>query len=703
MSSSEGAEASPEACTAAVANECGSGGQALVLSVKQFDDLCSLSMEGKLKEVEDYTSEMNSGPTRVGPNTFCLDAKLQRPSPFVLAAQYGHKGVVDYFLTQFGGMIDIDHAASIVSLTTKKKVHCATALWAASTGGHLDIVTMLVERGALVNKPTLTQSTPLRGASFHGHLTVMKYLLDNGAEINTPNCIGQSPLCIAAMRGQQKAVEYLVNNGANVNQTTINGYSVMHLAATKGRVDIVRYLLSIGLSPLFSESAPFLEEYIPCPLFLAASTGQRKMVEELVARDDCPPSCRSDAFLLLGATRCEISSRGLTMTSREMWERGLAIRDTCNLTPQYLPAIDNYGGRTEIQSLKDLHSMMADLGFTRHESYFQCLIIRERCMGYADQGLVYFLIRRGGWFCQQGHYVEAEMLWSRAMDMEVKACETEISHSRFGHSEGLQRDLEKDISQYALGIFTMVQNKHRPDFKRYVEFGFKELEILEVLQSQSSDIVPIDFQVILGIILYIFMSWIHFDVEVNKGEDVAEGCLCSRECEELGSRLIQKYLYSIRGSTLLIYALSNFTILEDDEDIIDKYSNLSVLIEAMLQWGADEAINTPDSEGTRPLHAAVALGNDSEDTDVEELVSPLIAGGAHVDAVGQDGCTAFELCTNDVVRTVLQSCGPLPLFCQSAVKVVSEGLPYGDIGLPSHVVTVIRLHDEAFILQQRQV
>lgn len=670
----------------------------LSLTRENFNILCSHSISGKLEEIEQCLSEVvNSSGAHIGPETFCLDPKLQRPSPLVLAAQYGHKNVVEYFLNRFGDVVDINHAASIVSLTTKKKVHCATSLWAASTGGYLDIVRLLVERGAEVNKPTLTQSTPLRGASFHGHLEVMKYLLAHGAEINTPNCIGQSPLCIAAMRGQLDAVEYLVENGANVNQTTINGYSVMHLAATKGRVDIVRYLLKKGLSPLFSEADPAREEYIPCPLFLAASTGQRKMVEELVTHQDCPPSCKSDAFLLLGATRCEISSRGLTMSSREMWERGLAIREEYELTPEYLPPIESYGGRTEMKSLKDLHGMMAEGDFPRYEAYFQCLIIRERCMGYADQGLVYFLIRRGMLFCKKYQFVEAEMLWLRAMDMEVKACETEISHSRYGHSEGLQRDLEKDLSQYALGVFLMVQNEYRPNFKRYVDFGFKELEILDVLQRQSSDVFPIDTQMILGVMLYIFLSWIRFDVTVEKGKNVAEGRLCSKECEELGSKFVAKYLNSVPGTTLLHYALTNFTVLEEEEAIYDKYSNLVPLIEAMLQWGADEALDTMDSEGARPLHTAVELANELDDAGIVELVSPLIAGGAHLDAVNTEGQTALQLCTNEVVRVLLHSCGPLSLFCQSAARVVAEGLPYGDIGLPSHVVAMLRLHDRSYV------
>ena len=666
----------------------------LILSEEEFDAVCELSEEGKAEELSDYVDKVLSSRrsvSAVGPNTFCRDPSLQKPAPLVVAAQYGKKTVVEYFCERHGRLIDVNQSATIVSLTTKKKVHCATALWAASTGGHLEIVEYLVAHGANVNKPTLTQSTPLRGASFHGHLKVMKYLLDQGADINTPNCIGQSPLCIAAMRGQLEAVQYLVSKGADIHQKTINGYSVIHLAATKGRVDIVKFLLSSGISPLFLEAKPFSEDYIPCPLFLAASTGQRRMVEELLGHPECPVACKSDALLLLGATRCEISMRGLTMTSKEMWTKGLQIREENDLPVQFLLPNEHYGSRLEMKNLEDLHNLARQPNFTRYEAYFQSLIIRERCMGYGDQGLIYFLIRRGLWFVNHSHYKDAEMLWFRAMDMEVRVCEIEIGHARFGHSEGLQRDLEKDLSQYACGIWHMVHDNYPPKFSRYIEFGFKELEILQCLKEKSETAPFIDTEAILGILLYIFASWVYYDNEVNKDEHLEES-VCSPECNELGRTFVGKYLH-VNNTSLLHLALSNFPILEEEETIYDKHPDLRTLITALLQWGADEVLNQPDAKGCRPIHLAIDQANTNEDNGIQELVSPLIMAGAHVDAVNRQGETAHFLCTNDLVRVVLFSNGPLPLYCQAANRIVAENVPYVNIGLPPHIVRHISLHD----------
>ncbi len=677
------------------------------LSDKEYDEICDFSMRGFLASIiETMDRIVTERHCKVGPNTFFRDPIQQKPAPLVLSAQYGHKTVVDYFIKRYGSVIDINHPATIISLTTHKKVHCATPLWAASTGGHLEIVQALITHGAEVNKATLTQSTPLRGASFHGHLDVMDHLLQNGAMIDTPNCIGQSPLCIAAMRGKLDAVMFLIEKGANKDQATINGYTIMHLSATKGRVDVVNYLLSIGLSPMFGEARPSSTGYIACPLFLAASTGQRKMVEIMVEHQDCPPSCRADALLLLGSTRCEISSRGLTFGSQDLWEQGLRIRSQHNIKVDFLPPNENYGNRHEMRDIHDLNELTSIPNFARFDAYYQSLMIRERCMGFGDQGLIYFLIRRGAIFCSRQHkYREAELLWFRAMEQEVEVCEMEISHDRYGHSEGLQKDLEKDLSQYAAGIHLMVHNEYGPDFKRYVEFGFKELEILEYLKKKSENALFIDLQTLLGILLYIFMSWIHYDTEVCNRREVAEGNLCSFECDHLGRQLVDKYLMAIPGSSLLHYALTNFFVGEDQEIndsiyIYDKYPDISKIIEALVHWGAYKVIDWPNDGGLRPIHVAIETSNVTVDGDVQELASLLVSNGAHLDAVCRMGTSVYERCTSDTVRTMLRSAGPLSLACLAAQCIVKEGLPYANIGLPSYITKMVKLHDKDSCVQQ---
>ena len=588
-------------------NEC-------VLTPSEFEEICKLSKDGRTEELSRFVSKiLGSRNCRVGAKTFCPDPRLRQPAPFVLAAQYGRKDVVEYFLKYFGGIFDINHSATIVSLTTNKKVHCVAALWATCTGGHLEIVKVLITHGANVNQLTLTRSTPFRGAAFHGNIEIMEVLLSNGAEIDTPNMLGQSPLCTAAMRGHLEALKYLISKGANLHQKTTHGYSILHLSAAKGKVEIVKYLLSIGMSPMFLEANPLDEEYVPCPLFLAASAGQKGVVDELILQPNCPLSCQVDALLLLGASKFQI--RGFTAESRDMWIKALTLKEKYK-TP-LLPPIDSYGNRIEMRSLEAFHRLSS----IPNEAYFQSLIIRERCMGYGDQGLIYFLVRRGRWFCKRGDYREAELLWYRAMDMEVKACEVEIRLSKYAPSEPLQKDLEQDLAQYSNGIWKMVQAGYMPNFARYLEFGLKALEISELMQTKSEDGWIIDLQVLLGIMLFIFTSRLHYT------SDDTGSVRRSEQCEELGSRFVTKYLYAVSGSTLLHHALTCFTALQSDGVIDEEPTNLIPLIRAILRWGANKVIGIPNCEGKRPIVIAIEIKQTDRYDDTDTLISLLVSGG----------------------------------------------------------------------------
>jgi ankyrin repeat protein len=50
----------------------------------------------------------------------------------------------------------------------------APPLWCAAAAGHAEIVKFLIQRGANVNKTTLTNSTPLRAACFDGHAEIVQ-------------------------------------------------------------------------------------------------------------------------------------------------------------------------------------------------------------------------------------------------------------------------------------------------------------------------------------------------------------------------------------------------------------------------------------------------------------------------------------------------------------------------------------------------
>jgi ankyrin repeat protein len=61
-----------------------------------------------------------------------------------------------------------------------------TPLIRASCNGHVDIVRLLVDAKAQVNRQTEDGATPLYVASQNGHSEVVNILIRNGADINQP-------------------------------------------------------------------------------------------------------------------------------------------------------------------------------------------------------------------------------------------------------------------------------------------------------------------------------------------------------------------------------------------------------------------------------------------------------------------------------------------------------------------------------------
>merc|ERR1711871_1649039 len=84
-----------------------------------------------------------------------------------------------------------------------------TPLFDACQGGHVDVVRLLLEKGAAVDRTFRTGATPLYIACSNGHVAVATLLLDKGAAVDRPNKNGATPLSIAKERGHETIVTLL--------------------------------------------------------------------------------------------------------------------------------------------------------------------------------------------------------------------------------------------------------------------------------------------------------------------------------------------------------------------------------------------------------------------------------------------------------------------------------------------------------------
>lgn len=95
-----------------------------------------------------------------------------------------------------------------------------------------DIIELLLERGADINKRNQSGDTPLCIAAFVYYHDVIELLLEHGADIDKQNQDGQTPLHIATETEYVCNVEYLLAKGANMTLTDSNGRKAYDLATT---------------------------------------------------------------------------------------------------------------------------------------------------------------------------------------------------------------------------------------------------------------------------------------------------------------------------------------------------------------------------------------------------------------------------------------------------------------------------------------
>ncbi|KAJ6003166.1 hypothetical protein N7451_005713 [Penicillium sp. IBT 35674x] len=127
-----------------------------------------------------------------------------------------------------------------------------TALQSAVASRNIDIVELLLQRGAEVNAPANEHGgrTALQIAASQDYHSMVKLLRDHGADVNgLPSPVrGRSALQEAASRGFMKLTKYLLASGADPNlpPARFGGVTALQGAAIGGNIRIVIMLLQAG-------------------------------------------------------------------------------------------------------------------------------------------------------------------------------------------------------------------------------------------------------------------------------------------------------------------------------------------------------------------------------------------------------------------------------------------------------------------------
>ena len=596
-----------------------------------------------------------------------------------------------------------------------------TALYAAVCNGHFEVVQMLLKSGASVNIASCQQVTPLHeAAAAQKNMKVMKALHKHGARLDVFDRYGLSPLCVALISKNVDAVRYLLKAGANALPPNHASLSAMHFAAAGGHVECVRLLLSQRVSPMFTEPSHLS---VPCPLYIAAVCGHFDIVKELTAHPKCPLACKADALLLLGAQ--QIINKSQDGQTRELWMEALRIKKECHHILKFPPMLAfNEAMEFEIQHVDDVDQLF-DSG-SSEAIRLQSLIIMERCIGFM---YIHDFSKGQTAWCILDHIVTAHYSLSEDPIDQDKSLEefvmklfislektvshranypylcNNVSYQMFARVELVFRTISTCIQQLLKNALVT------PQFQQYIFWTLRIIGSMQIACTTHATVAPcgrdlsqsilgVYQQMMYGIVLVLFLRWL----QLEKSERNVLSCACITT----GINFVTNHLYlsTMSECTLLNFALCNpynadvswqekktVEFLDHDllvlnhaskerlftHDLI-KPNELYIVILALLMWGADTVVNTPDSKGQRPLHLAAKLKVNGA------VIFWLQDNGAHFDAVNAEGKTFYE------INHGLPS-HPLRLVCQASRKIVAENFHYEKLDLPQHVKRFISLHD----------
>ena len=185
-----------------------------------------------------------------------------------------------------------------------------TPLHLSCCGGHLEVATLLLDRGSTaIDEKNTEDDPPLHLACWEGHLEVATLLLDRGSTaIDEKSWEGNTPLLLACWGGHVQVATLLLDRGSNaLDEKNVDDNTPLLLACCFGHVQVATLLLDRGSNAIDEK-----DRYGNTPLFLASLKGYLQVAALLLDRGSCSvdvEKCRAgcpypqDVVDLLSATQ----------------------------------------------------------------------------------------------------------------------------------------------------------------------------------------------------------------------------------------------------------------------------------------------------------------------------------------------------------------------------------------------------------------
>ncbi len=117
--------------------------------------------------------------------------------------------------------------------------HGESALMLLCLKGQLNLAQLLINRQADINHPGWTA---LHYAATGGHTDLIQLLLDESAYIDAESPNGTTPLMMAAKYGNGKSVELLIAEGADIQAKNLLGLTALDFAVQGSQPDVIQLI-----------------------------------------------------------------------------------------------------------------------------------------------------------------------------------------------------------------------------------------------------------------------------------------------------------------------------------------------------------------------------------------------------------------------------------------------------------------------------
>ena len=650
----------------------------------------SFSPKQVVSDLQQFLSEHN---LYIGPTTFT--------SGFISVVHEACRSDNIYFvkfvLKHHTGKFDINQLILYPFFPKREETLVHAAVESSST----KILSLLVSHGASVNIPDSSFVTPLLRAvhKYSPKKDIVSYLIKVGADVHYQDNEGKSVLMYAVQNEPEQAVKnilsLLLKAGADPTMTDKRGYNVIHIAIGDSYDCVVSLnaLLSAKLPPnLFpptSKALFFADQnfFILSENFPKHDSNPKKITDVITKHPHCPPRLKVDS-ILVNATlslywNIYINSHPIDSIRAcyDLINEGLTLQAKLKLSPPIIsePIVD-YGGLSEVISIEELNEKYSILTNTTTQVNlaYQCLIIRERCLGYGDVTVISSLFMYGGWMIVLEHFPEGLCLWLRGTMMLL---------SRF--KEGNRSEHLKVIYLIENGYFCIRQRMDivRKVFKMFHDLSTKfEQIICNLIECQQQSMKMLvnnkDLNLSNEHHRVVFDNWKNC---LSLLDNLSKNLFHTIDMSSLCHKMIEKCSEFPIGPTLRINVLDIALSGYNGKPLIKSENFLSLL----LQSGGDAFVNEIGWTGYRPLKLA----------QTKEATSLLLAHGAHLDAVSKpiflDRPRLFDRYMYVSTNRHLDDYFPTlhSLACLSAKCIVSESISYRSIDLPPRIIEFIALHD----------